>query len=268
MWADALLISAGCLLAAFCASIAGFAFVLVGAAVLLQFMPPALVAPVLVMGSLIVQGIGTYAVRAQIPWPRLWLYVGTATLGLPLGLAVLALGPARAVVAGVGLLLVLYAGYTLCRIALLGIAVRALGPAQGGTVDSGLARFALRLKSPGMTATPRSDAVIGFASGILGGIGGYVGALVGMWADMQSMPPQDTRALMQPFIAIMQALTIIGLAFTGFFTREAILLTATAVPALLLGTWFGLRAGKRLPAQGFRLVLLSLLLVSGISLLI
>ncbi len=243
MWADALLISAGSLLAAFCASIAGFAFVLVGAAVLLQFLTPALVAPVLVMGSLIVQGIGTWTVRDHIPWQRLWLYVGTATLGVPLGIAILALGPARAIVAGVGVLLVVYASYT-------------------------LARIALRLAPARRQATRVSDAVIGFASGILGGIGGYVGALVGMWADVQGMPPQDTRALMQPFIAIMQALTILGLAFTGFFTGEAIFLTATAVPALLLGTWLGLRVGKRLPAQGFRLVLLSLLLVSGISLLI
>jgi uncharacterized membrane protein YfcA len=243
MWADALLISAGSLLAAFCASIAGFAFVLVGAAVLLQFLTPALVAPVLVMGSLIVQGIGTWTVRDHIPWPRLWLYVGTATLGVPLGIAILALGPARAIVAGVGVLLVVYASYT-------------------------LARIALRLAPARRQATRVSDAVIGFASGILGGIGGYVGALVGMWADVQGMPPQDTRALMQPFIAIMQALTILGLTFTGFFTGEAIFLTATAVPALLLGTWLGLRVGKRLPAQGFRLVLLSLLLVSGISLLI
>jgi hypothetical protein len=142
--------------------------------------------------------------------------VGTATLGVPIGLAILALGPARAVVAGVGLLLVLYAGYTLARITLLRVAARAVGPS--GNASPGMARLALRLKSPSMQATPRSDAVIGFASGILGGIGGYVGALVGMWADVQGMPPQDTRALMQPFIAIMQAMTIIGLAFTGFFT--------------------------------------------------
>ena len=243
MWADALLVSAGSLLAAFCASIAGFAFVLVGAAILLQFMTPALVAPVLVMGSLIVQGIGTWAVRDQIPWPRLWLYVGTACLGLPAGIGILALGPARFVVAGVGLLLVLYAGYT-------------------------LARIALRLTPRHMEATRRRDAVVGVIAGILGGIGGYVGALPAMWADLQGMAAQETRALMQPFIAIMQAITILGLAFTGFFTAQAMFLTITAVPALLLGTWLGLRAGKRLPAQGFRLVLLGLLLLSGIFLLL
>jgi len=254
MWADALLISAGSLLAAFCASIAGFAFVLVGAAVLLQFLSPALTAPVLVMGSLIVQGIGTYAVRADIPWARVWLYVGTATLGLPLGIAVLAFGSARMIVAGVGVLLVVYASYTLARIAL-----RMAPPRMEATQRSdAVIGF----------ASLRSDAVIGFASGILGGIGGYVGALVGMWADVQGMPPRDTRALMQPFIAIMQAITIVGLAVAGLFTQQALLLTVTAVPALLLGTWLGLKAGRHLPAQGFRLVLLGLLFFSGLSLLI
>jgi uncharacterized membrane protein YfcA len=243
MWADILLVSGGCLVAALCASIAGFAFVLVGAALLLQFLAPALVAPILVMGSLIVQGIGTWAVRADIPWPRLWLYVGSATLGLPFGLAFLALGPAPAITAFVGVLLVLYAAYT-------------------------LARLALRMAPAAITAGPRTDAAMGFACGVLGGIGGYVGALLGMWADATGMAPRDTRALLQPFIASMQALTIIGLAFTGFFTREALWLTATAVPSLLLGTWLGLRFGKALPARGFRLLLLSLLLVSGIFLLV
>ncbi|MCU0945155.1 MAG: sulfite exporter TauE/SafE family protein [Rubritepida sp.] len=243
MWAEALLISGACLVAAFCAGLAGFAFVLVGAALLLHVMPPALTAPVLVIGSLVVQGIGSWQVRADIPWPRLRLHVVAATLGLPLGLAALVLGPARGIVAFVGLLLVVYAGYT-------------------------LARIALRMAPPPLPAGPRADAVVGFASGVLGGIGGYVGALVGMWADATGASPRETRALMQPFIAIMQAITILGLALTGFFTREALWLTASAVPALLLGTWLGMKAYGRIPPQGFRLVLLSLLLLSGLSLLL
>jgi hypothetical protein len=190
-----------------------------------------------------VQGIGSWQVRADIPWPRLRLHVVAATLGLPLGLAALVLGPARGIVAFVGLLLVVYAGYT-------------------------LARIALRMAPPPLPAGPRADAVVGFASGVLGGIGGYVGALVGMWADATGASPRETRALMQPFIAIMQAITILGLALTGFFTREALWLTASAVPALLLGTWLGMKAYGRIPPQGFRLVLLSLLLLSGLSLLL
>ncbi len=239
----ALILSVGCFVAAFCAGMAGFAFVLVAAGILLHVLPPAITAPVLVLGSLIVQSIGTRAVWHDIAWPRLRLYVATATAGVPIGIWMLATGPAPAIVAGVGLLLVVYAGYM-------------------------LARLAMRLAPPRVASGSGRDAAVGFASGILGGIGGVVGALPAMWADIQGMPPRETRALLQPFIAAMQAITAVGLAFAGFFTAEALLLTAIAIPALLAGTWAGMRAYRVIPAEGFRVVLLSLLLVSGLSLVI
>jgi uncharacterized membrane protein YfcA len=73
---------------------------------------------------------------------------------------------------------------------------------------------------------------------------------------------------MQPFIVFMQAIAVPGLAWGGFFTEEALLMAASAVPAMLAGTWLGVRAYRIIPAEGFRLVLLSLLLVSGLSLVI
>jgi len=243
MWADALLVSTGCFVAAVCAGVAGFAFVLVAAGILLHVMPPSLTAPVLVIGSLIVQSIGTRAVWHDIAWPRLRLYVATSTLGVPFGLWLLAVGPAPLIVAGVGALLVIYSGYM-------------------------LARLALRLTPPRVGNGTARDAAVGFASGILGGIGGVVGALPAMWADIQGMPPRETRAFLQPFIAAMQAITSLGLALAGFFTAEALILAALSVPALLAGTWVGTRAYRMLPAQGFRVALLTLLLLSGASLLV
>ncbi|WP_270937404.1 sulfite exporter TauE/SafE family protein [Falsiroseomonas oryzae] len=243
MWSEALILSAGCFVAAFCAGMAGFAFVLVAAGILLHFIPPTVTAPVLVLGSLFVQSLAMPTVWRDIAWPRMRLYVAAATLGVPVGLLILAFGPARAIVMGVGVLLIVYAGYA-------------------------LARMALRQAPSRFTAAPPADAAVGFASGILGGIGGYVGALPAMWADIQGMDKRDARALMQPFIVFMQAITTPGLFFGGFLTEEALLMTASAVPAMLAGTWLGVRAYKVIPAQGFRLVLLGLLLVSGVSLVI
>jgi uncharacterized membrane protein YfcA len=240
---EILILSAGCFVAAFCAGMAGFAFVLVAAGILLHVIPPATLAPVLVLGSLFVQSLAMPTVWRDIAWPRMALYVGTATLGLPVGLVILAQGPARLIVAGVGVLLVVYAGYA-------------------------LARMALRHAPAGFRASRPADAAVGFLSGILGGIGGYVGALPAMWADLQGMDKREARALMQPFIVAMQAITTPGLALGGFFTQQTLLMAASAVPAMLAGTWLGVRAYKLLPAQGFRLVLLSLLLVSGLSLVI
>ncbi len=243
MPADALILSLGVFVAAFCASVAGFAFVLVAAGILLHFIPPTVTAPVLVLGSLLVQSLGLRALWPAIEWRRMRLYVVTATLGIPVGLLVLSHGPAPAIVTGVGVLLVVYAGYM-------------------------LARIAMRLAPPRITGGRGVDGAIGFASGILGGIGGFVGALPAMWADIQGMDKREARALMQPFIVFMQAIGSVGLAASGFFTRDALLLTASAVPAMLAGSFLGLRAYRALPAQGFRLVLLLLLLVSGVSLVI
>lgn len=243
MWADALILSLGCFIAAFCASVAGFAFVLVAAGILLHFIPPTVTAPILVLGSLLVQALGTRAVWPDIDWKLMRLYVATATLGIPVGLLVLAYGPAPAIVTGIGVLLVIYSGYM-------------------------LARIVMRLAPPRVGGGARIDSAVGFAAGILGGIGGFVGALPAMWADMQGMDKRAARALMTPFIVAMQAIASLGLAIGGFFTSDALLLTASAVPAMLAGSFLGLRAYRILPAQGFRLVLLLLLLVSGVSLVI
>ena len=240
---EILILSAGCFLAAFCAGMAGFAFVLVAAGILLHVFPPATLAPVLVLGSLFVQSLAVPAVWAEIDWRRMRLFVGAATLGIGPGLLILAHGPARGIVAGVGVLLVVYAGYM-------------------------LARFALRAAPPRIAGGRRADLAVGFASGILGGIGGYVGALPAMWADIQGMDKRAARALMQPFIAVMQAIAIPGLALGGFFTGDALWMAASAVPAMLAGSWLGLRAYRVIPAEGFRLALLSLLLLSGLSLVI
>ena len=243
MWSEAALVAGACFVAAFCAGMAGFAFVLVAAGILLHVVPPTVTAPVLVLGSLMAQSMALPALWKHIDWPRLRFFVSVALLGLPIGLLVLARGPAPAIVGGVGVLLVVYAGYM-------------------------LARIVLRMAPPEVAGGRAADGAVGFASGILGGIGGFVGALPAMWADIQGWPKDRARAFMQPFIVVMQAITAIGLAVAGFFTQEALVLTAAATPALVLGTAIGLRAYVRLPAQAFRVILLVLLLVSGVSLLI
>lgn len=243
MLAEALILSAACFVAAFCAGVAGFAFVLVGAGLLLHLLPPATTAPVLVLGSFVVQSLALRAVWSHVDWPLLRRYLLFAVPGMPLGVWLLAAIPAGPITVGVGALLTVYAGYM-------------------------LARIGLRLPAPEFAGSALADGAVGFASGILGGIGGYVGALPGMWADAQGLGKEATRGLLQPFIVAMQGVTLPVLAYAGFFTREALTLSLTALPGMLAGMLLGLAVFRRLPQQGFRLVLLVLLLVSGLSLLV
>ncbi len=232
-----------CFVAAFASGIAGFAFNLIAASILFHRLDPAETAPVLVLGSLLIQ-LGTIGtVRHAIRWTALWPYLLGGILGTPLGVWVLRHADPSAIVFGIGLLLVVYAGYALTR-------------------------MALRHAPRPLHAGPVADAGIGFAGGVLGGIGGFSGALPAMWGDLKGLRKDDARAIFQPFIVAMQLAAAIGLAAGGFFGPDSLLTLATTLPALAAGAWLGTRAYKVIPAQGFRVVLLGLLLVSGLSLVI
>ncbi len=232
-----------CFVAAFASGMAGFAFNLVAAGILFHILPPQQTAPVLVLGSFIIQ-LGTIGVvLPAMRWAVLRPYVIGGALGTPLGVVVLRMTSAEAITTGIGVLLVVYAGYT-------------------------LARIALKRAPHAFTTGPLPDAGIGFAGGVLGGIGGFSGALPAMWGDLKGLRKDEARAIFQPFIIAMQALAAIGLFAGGFFTAESALRLLACLPALAAGAWLGVRAYGLIPAEGFRLVLLSLLLLSGLSLVI
>lgn len=243
MWVEFVILPLGIFIAAFCAGLAGFAFNLVAAGILFHVLSPQVMAPLLVVGSMLVQSILLPAIWHAIEWRKLLPLLVAGMLGTPVGLLMLGLLDARLLAAGVGATLVLYSGYI-------------------------LARLALRMAPPRLASSTARQGVVGFASGILGGVGGFSGAPIAIWADIQGLPKEQTRALLQPFIVLMQVFAAAGLAYGGFFTAQSGWMMLTVLPALLAGTFLGLRAYRAIPAEGFRLVLLGLLFVSGLSLLI
>jgi uncharacterized membrane protein YfcA len=174
-------------------------------------------------------------------WEALRPYILPGLIGTPLGTVLLAVADAASIAAGVGALLVVYAGWM-------------------------LARMALRLKPRPVEAGPAADAGIGFASGVLGGVGGFSGALPTMWTDLKGLRKDEARAIYQPFIVAMQAASALALAAGGFLDARAGWALLCALPALALGAWLGMRAYRAASAERFRLVLLAMLLLSGISL--
>jgi uncharacterized protein len=219
---------AGCFVAAIASGLAGFAFNLVAAGILFHFLSPQQTAPVMVVGSLIIQGATIGLVWRTMRWRTVAPYVIGGVLGTPFGVIVLRHAEA---------------GYMLSRIV-------------------------LRLSPPVLRAGAAADAGVGFAGGILGGIGGFSGALPVMWGDLKGLRKEDARAVFQPFIVVMQAVACVALFAGGFFTRESFTMLLTVLPVLILGTWIGVKAYHVIPAEGFRVVLLALLFLSGLSLVI
>ena len=126
--------------------------------------------------------------------------------------------------------------------------------------------FAPRLPhvSGGGTA---ADAVVGFFGGILGGLGGFSGALPAIWTQLRGWPKDVARGIYQPFILVahIASLLLIGVVALD---RVGVLLFLLAVPAIALGGWVGWMIYGKLDERRFQQVFAGLLVVSGLLLLI
>lgn len=235
---------AGGFFAALASGMAGFAFALIASGVWYHLLPPAEAATLAITGSLLLQYGTVFTLRGIVQWRLLAPFLLGGALGVPFGTWVLAAADARALSAAVGLLLVAYSAWM-------------------------LARLALRLAPPALAAGGRpADAAVGFASGVLGGLGGFSGALPTIWCDLRGWRKDQARGVYQPFIVAMQTLATVGLAVAGFFSGRTGELLLWLLPVLLLGGWLGVNLYRAATAERFRLALLVLLLLSGVSLVV
>ena len=223
--------------AALVAGLAGFAIGLIAAAIWLHILTPLQTATLIVGYGLIVQGYAVWKLRHALSWDRLWPFVLGAAPGVALG--VLALGWANPsyVRIAVGVVLVLYAVYSLARPDLKPVHVGAL-----------------------------ADTGVGFLNGILGGLTGLSGIIVVIWSGVRGWPKDAQRTVFQPVGVATFAMTAIGLGATGTIAADTLTLFLFGLPVLLAGTWLGLKLYGRLDEAGFRRVVLWLLLISGILL--
>jgi len=224
-------------------SIVGFAFSALCGALLLHIVDSPLQAVrVMIVCSIAIQMVSVAALWHAIDWRRLGVFLIGGFLGVPAGVyALLHLSRASYKIV-MGGLLVSYGCYLLLR-----------RPVH-----------ALRLGS-------LSDACAGFLGGITGGLAGFPGAFVTIWCGLKGWDKARQRGVYQPFILIMQPVTLlaIGLMRPSSSSQAQLDWTTLAfVPAALLGAWFGLRIFKRLSDRQFQLVVNALLIVSGIALMV
>jgi uncharacterized membrane protein YfcA len=158
-----------------------------------------------------------------------------AAIGVPVGIAILGWANPGQVKAGIGVFLVLYSLYALCR------------PNVGPITKGGAA----------------ADAGVGFANGVLGGITGLAGILVTIWCGLRGWPKDQQRTIFQPVAVAIFAMSAGWLGVRGAVSADTIRLFVFGFPVLLAGTWLGMKLYGRLDETAFRRMVLLLLLVSG-----
>ena len=94
------------------------------------------------------------------------------------------------------------------------------------------------------------------------------GALPTIWCDMHGVPKNQQRGLVQPFIAAMQIFALGLLLAHHDLSSKVLFDLLLSVPALVAGSVLGIVAFRIVSEQIFRRIILTILIVSGLLLVI
>jgi uncharacterized membrane protein YfcA len=228
--------------------LSGFGFSAIGA-LCLTLLPPKLGVPLLMSLSAANQIMSLRQIKGDIQPLKAWWPNGPAPfllgglIGVPIGLAILSSLPTADLMLVFGAFLVLYSAYSLAR-------------PHGVHATVGGGWFA--------------SSLVGMSGGVIGGFTAFPGAAVVVWNGLRHVPKKEARGIVQPYIFVLQILSIALLAIHSpqTFGPTFWLLLAISVPVVLPCTLIGVKLYHQLSDVNFRRVTFILLGVSGIGLLI
>jgi uncharacterized protein len=217
----------------------GFAMGLVVSGVWLHIITPVQTAALIAGYGLLTQGYGILKLRQKLNWRAIWPMSFGTTIGIPIGVLLLTYINPVYMRLGVGVLLVLYAIYSLAR--------PAFKPMKIG-------------------AAP--DIGIGFVNRLVGGLTGLGGVVSTISCQWRGWTRDAQRAVFQPVLFAAFVVILFSLAVTGAFTTETVKLYGLGLPFLLVGLWSGFRLYGKIDDEMFRKVVLLLILLAGLSLIV
>jgi uncharacterized membrane protein YfcA len=234
-----LLVLSGALLGGLASGLTGFGFGLSSLPLWAFVLAPSVSSPLVLVCSLVGQVQTLPAIRHAIDVRRLVPYVAAGVLGVPLGVWLLPKISAEAFRLGFGAMLVGVCGLLLAM------------------------RVEKRRESH-----RASDAVVGFAGGVLGGITGLSGILPTLWAELHGWGKDERRGIFQGFnfSILLFALATQGVA--GLLDARLLPLLLLAVPGTLVGAFVGRRLYDRIDARKFGRAILALLVAAGMGLVV
>jgi hypothetical protein len=223
----------------FVSGFSGFAMGIVVSGIWLHIITPVQTAALIAGYGLLTQGYGILKLRQALNWRHIWpLVLGTA-IGIPIGVRLLTYNNPATLRLGVGILLVLYAIYSLVR--------PAFKPIKIGVA---------------------ADIVIGFFNGLLGGLTGLGGIIATISCQLRGWSKDMQRAVFQPVLLAAFVIISISLGASGAVTLETAKLYGIGLPFMIAGIWSGFKLYGKIDDETFRKVVLTLLLFAGASLIV
>ena len=226
-------------LGGFVSGFSGFAMGIVVSGIWLHIITPIQTATLIAGYGLLTQGYGIWKLRHAVRWQNIWpLVLGTA-IGIPIGVVLLTRIDPSWLRSGVGILLMLYAVYSLAR--------PAFEPMKIGTA---------------------ADVVIGIGNGLVGGLTGLGGIISTISCQLRGWSRDMQRAVFQPVLLAAFVIISIAQGVTGAITPETLKLFGLGLPFMIAGIWSGFKLYGKIDDETFRKAVLILLLFAGISLIV
>jgi uncharacterized membrane protein YfcA len=234
-----LILLSGAFLGAFVQGATGFGSGLLINAFWLHIMEPTHAIPLNVVTSLFISGVPIYKLRKKLDFSKLKQFAIFGVVGIPIGMYLLVISDPSKLKFSIGILLVIYA------------------------------LLMLKISSFSINVNNKSiNNLVGFISGIIGGLTALLGIIPVAWFSVQRLPKNTKRGTYEPFIFITSIAAIISFAFAGLYKIEMIFDLLKIIPALLVGSWLGIKIYNKINDDLFRKVVLGLILLSGLLLII
>ena len=234
-----LILLSGAFLGAFVQGATGFGSGLLINAFWLHIMEPTHAIPLNVVTSLFISGVPIYKLRKKLNFSKLKQFAIFGVVGIPIGMYLLVISDPSKLKFSIGILLVIYA------------------------------LLMLKISSFSINVNNKSiNNLVGFISGVIGGLTALLGIIPVAWFSIQRLPKNTKRGTYEPFIFITSIAAIISFVFAGLYKIEMIFDLLKIIPALLVGSWLGIKIYNKINDNLFRKVVLGLILLSGLFLVI
>jgi uncharacterized protein len=234
-----LLVLAGAFAGGFVSGLTGFGTGITALPIWLYGLTPALAGPLVVICSIIGQVQTLPAIWHAIDFRRCAPFIAGGLLGVPVGAYLLPHVSIHAFKLLVGVLLVLYCGFSL----------------------AGQLRF--KVLGGGRLA----DAAIGIGGGVMGGIAGLSGPLPTIWGALRGWGKDERRGVLQAYNTTILSTAFVAQWIAGLMTTELWQLVLFALPGTIIGSMLGRRIYAVLDHARFERAVLVVLLLSGMVML-
>ena len=216
----------------------GFGDVLVSVPILVLFVSPKLVIPLMGMVGATNALIMLLRDRPSVQWRPVRYLLMASLVGIPLGVMMLKWLPETTINRGLGLLLVAFCVWSL------------------------FGRKSVRLQSP-LWAWP-----FGFGAGVMGGAVTATGPPIVLYSTTQGWTPEESRATMQGFFLPNSVFILVSHWAAGMWTSEVLYTYALTLPICLLAIPIGAAMALRLSRHRFELLTMVVLLGAGLLLVV